>query len=106
MAKSQSKTPAKKVAKKTAAPKSKASAPSIEKAGEDALNKLKELGLDAQLQADIEWCLGSYRADKNPAGLYEMVKKALSAFAAAKENKAKGITAKLTGDLEKALKTK
>ena len=107
MAKSQSKTPAKKVAtKKAAAPKSKASGPSIEKASEDALKKLKELGLDAKLQADIEWCLGSYRADKNPTGLYEMVEKALGALAAAKESKAKGITTKLTGDLEKALKTK
>jgi hypothetical protein len=107
MAKTPSKTPAKKVAKKAAAaPKSKTSAPSIEKVSEETLKKLHELGLDSQLQADLEWCLGSYKADKNPAGLYDMLEKALSAFTAAKENKTKGITTKLTGDVEKILKSR
>jgi len=105
MAKTPSKSPAKTSAKKApAAPKSKTISPSIEKACEDALKKLKELGLDPTLQADITWCLGSFKADKNPAGLYEMAEKALRVFNAEKEKKTKGVTAKMTSDLEKALK--
>lgn len=105
MAKTPSKTPAKTAPKKAAAaPKTKTVSLSIEKACEDALSKLKDLGLDPKLQADIEWCLGSYKADKNPAGLFEMAEKALQVFMTEKEKKTKGVTAKLTGDLEKVLK--
>lgn len=102
MAKTPSKTPV-----KAATPaKTKPAGPSIEKASEEALSKLKSLGLDPQLQADLEWCLGSYKADSNPAGLYEMTKKAIAVFAAEKEKKTKGVTAKLITDLEKALPTR
>lgn len=104
MAKTPTKTPAKKVAAKKPSTAPKAKASSVESASEAALKKLQELGIDSQLQADLEWCLGSYRADQNPTGLYEMLERSLAAFKAAKENKAKGITAKLTGDIEKALK--
>jgi hypothetical protein len=101
MAKTLSKTPA-----KTARPAAvKAAGPSIEKASEDALSKLKSLGIDPQLQADIEWCLGSYKADQNPTGLYEMTQKAIAVLAAEKEKKTKGVTAKLIADLEKAVKS-
>ncbi len=77
---------------------------SIDKVNEEALFKLQTLGIEVQLQRDIEWCLGSYRADKNPAGLYEMAGRALSVFKNEKEKKTRGVTAKLIGDLEKALK--
>ena len=97
-------TPAKKATAKKPASASTAKSPSVENASEDALKKLKELGLDNQLQADLEWCLGSYRADQNPAGLYDMLEKSLGVLKVAKENKAKGITAKLTSDIEKVLK--
>jgi len=96
----------KKPAKKAPASKAKASAPSIEKSCEDALESLKTLGLDTQLQSDLEWCLGSYKADHNAAGLFEMADRALKVFAAEKEKKTKGVTAKLIGDLEKALKNR
>jgi hypothetical protein len=99
MAKTPLKTPAKtaKVAKPVVA------GPSIEKATEEALSKLKALGLEPQLQADIEWCLGSYKADSNPSGLYEMTERAIAVFSAEKDKKTKGITAKLITDLQKAL---
>lgn len=107
MAKTSSKTTAKTVAKKaSAAPKSKTISLSIEKACEEALKKLKALGLDPKLQADIQWCLGSFKADKNPTGLYEMAEKALKVFTVEKEKKTKGVTAKLASDLEKALKSR
>jgi hypothetical protein len=96
--KTSTKSPAKKAATKiTTVPESNP----IVKASETALKKLKDLGIDNQLQADLEWCIGSYQADKNPTGLYEMVRRSVAVF---KDNKAtKGVTAKLISDLEKAV---
>ncbi len=98
-AKTTAKTPVKRTAKKTTATVSESN--SIVTTSETILKKLKDLGIDNQLQADLEWCLGSYKADNNPAGLYEMAKRALVVF---KDNKStKGVTAKLISDLEKAV---
>ncbi|HMP98763.1 MAG TPA: hypothetical protein PKC24_03210 [Cyclobacteriaceae bacterium] len=94
-------------AKPKAAPKKKASKVSaealLEKAAEDALKKLQQLGIEEGLQADIKWCLGSYRHDKNPVGLLEMAGKSLKVFEAAKKQNAKAIPAKLINDLKKVL---
>jgi hypothetical protein len=100
MAKSAAKTSTKSPVKKATVKTTVASeANPIVNASETALKKLKDLGIDDQLQADLEWCLGSYKADKNPIGLYEMVRRSIKVF---KDNKAtKGITAKLISDLEK-----
>jgi hypothetical protein len=98
-----------KVAAKSSAPKKKASAPksapvnNIEKVCEDALQKLRALGIQEQLQNDIEWCLGSYKADGNPVGLYSMAERALTVFQEEKARKTKGVTSKTITDLEKAL---
>src|SRR5687768_13312212 len=73
----------------------------IEKVCQDALEKLKVLDIDRQLQNDIEWCLGSYRADHNPIGLYDMAERALTIFREEKSKKTKGVTAKMITDLEK-----
>ncbi|MCK6618683.1 MAG: hypothetical protein L6Q51_13670 [Cyclobacteriaceae bacterium] len=90
---------------KPAAPK--ATKPlAIEKVSEQVLNKLQSLNIEAGLQADIQWCLGSYRYDKNPVGLYEMGYKALPVLKAAAEKNKKSVSAKLITDLEKALKDK
>jgi hypothetical protein len=98
-AKTTTKAPAKRAAKK---PTTVSDSNPIVTTSEAALGKLKDLGIDLQLQADLEWCLGSYKADKNPIGLYEMARRALVVF---KENKnAKGVPAKLINDLEKAVK--
>ena len=94
------KAPAKKVPSK---PKKKAVVVDIEKTTEDALAKLKALDIEYGLQADIEWCLGSYRADKNPIGLLDMINRALTIFKAELQKKTKGVNAKLIADLEKAL---
>jgi hypothetical protein len=98
-------TPATKATKaaKPKAAKSVKAETSIEKACDLALDKLKELNIDGGLQSEIQWCLGSYRHDGNPAGLYVMAKRALAAFTVEKANKTKGITAKLISDLEKAI---
>lgn len=91
------KTPATKAAAK---PKT----PSIEKVAEEILAKLKALDIEHQLQADIEWCLGSYRYDGNPTGLFDMAAKAVSVFKQELPKKTKGVTATLISGIEKAIK--
>jgi len=104
MAKAAAKTTSKSESAKTRAPRTKAPNNNIEKVSEEALNKLQELGIEEQLQRDIQWCLGSYRSDNNPVGLYDNAKKALDVLKAEKEKKTKGVTAKIIGDLEKVVK--
>src|SRR5579871_1379804 len=92
--------------KAEAAPKKtvKAKAPaSIAKVAETILDKLKTLNLEPGLQSDIVWCLGSYKHDHNPVGLYEKATQALAVFKAEQAKKTKGVTAKLIGDIETSL---
>lgn len=104
MAKAAAKATKEKAApKKVAAKKSSNAAPAIDKIAKDALGKLKTLKADAQLQADLEWCIGSYQHDKNPVGLIENLDKALGVFKTELARKTKGITAKFIADIEKAL---
>jgi hypothetical protein len=102
MAKMASKT-ADKAPKKTASKAQTSSSNKIEQVCIEALNKLKSLGIQEQLQSEIEWCLGSYRADSNPIGLYDMAERALTVFQEEKTKKTKGVTAKTITDIEKAL---
>ena len=109
MAKAIAKPSPEKAPVKKATVKAKTSAPAtsnIEKVAEEVLIKLKTLNLEPQLQADIEWCLGSYRHDKNPAGLYEMAEKAFGLFKNEQSKKTKGITSKLVGEVEKVLNSR
>jgi hypothetical protein len=99
---------AKEPAKKTTAvkkvpAKKTSSSVSIEAASETALNKLRDLNIDQQLQSELDWCLASYRNDGNPVGLFEMVERSVNVFKAEQAKKTKGVTAKLISDLEKAL---
>ena len=75
----------------------------IIKACEVALVKLSELDLDQQLQSEINWCLASFQNDHNPIGLYQMAERSLIVLKAELAKKSKGITAKLVGDIEKAI---
>jgi len=102
MAKASAKTVSAPEKKTVAKPKAKTSA-SIEKVSEEVLEKLKSLDLEQQLQADIEWCLGSYRYDQNASGLIEVLGKAHEALKAAHAKKTKGITATLLSSIEKVL---
>ena len=86
-------------------PKEKAALP-IVKACEDSLKKLRALNIELGLQADIEWCLGSYRNDNNPSGLYLMAERALQVFKFELSKDPKSVPAKLLKDIEKALKNK
>jgi hypothetical protein len=105
MAKATSK--AAKPAKKTVTAKKKAASKPyqlIEDACVASLGKLQELELDYQLQSEINWCLGSYRNDGNPVGLYLMAERALGIFKVELAAKRKGVAPKLVKDIESALK--
>lgn len=102
MAKVSTKASAEKKAPVKKAP-AKVKAVSIEKVSEDILNKLKTLNIEHQLQADIEWCLGSFRYDQNPIGLFESATKALEIFKQEQARKTKGVTVAFITSLEKAL---
>jgi hypothetical protein len=82
------------------------SATRIEKACEDVLAKLQALKIAQDLQAEIEWCLGSYRNDKNPSGLYEMGEKALIVLSQLAEGNSKAVSKKLITDLKNAVKNR
>jgi len=99
--KSSAKAPAKKEASKP-----KAASYDILNASEDVLSTLKKLNIDQQLQADIEWCIGSYHADKNPIGLFDMVNRALPILKTELARKTKGVTSKLITGLEQVIKNK
>ncbi len=93
--------------KKTALSKSKTHASSIdslEKISEEVLNKFHSLKIEQQLQADLEWCLGSYRHDKNPSGLLKIIGKSFNVLKEEQTKKTKGVTDKLITDIEKILK--
>lgn len=104
MAKTATKTAAKKESKPKAAAAPVTTA--IEKAAETALVKLRELGIAEELQADLEWCIGSFRYDQNPAGLFDKTAEAIVLFESEKAKKTKGVTAKLITDLQKAISTR
>jgi len=117
MAKKPVKSAVKKVAKpvkKSAAAKkstkpSKPKAPAvnpIEKINEEVLKQLKVLNIEPGLQADIQWCLGSYRNDKNPSGLYAMAEKGLVILKAVAGKDPKAVPTKLLDDIAKALKSR
>jgi hypothetical protein len=88
--------------KSPAKPKAKTTV-NIEKVSEDILSKLKSLNIENQLQADLEWCLGSYRFDQNASGLLEMIRKAQAVLTQEHARKTKGVTATLLSSIEKAL---
>ncbi|MFM7328159.1 MAG: hypothetical protein ACKORJ_04830 [Bacteroidota bacterium] len=93
--------------KKTPATRVKASsngALTVEQACEVAFSKLNDLNIEHPLQADLQWCLGSFRSDGNPIGLYQMLDRAIAVLEREKVAKTKGVTAKLITDLSKALK--
>ena len=108
MAKAPAKPSAAKVTAKRspAIPKAKAVAVNIQEITQDVLANLRALNIEHGLQADIEWCLGSYASDKNPIGLYDMISRALPILKEELKKKTKGVTAKLVGNIEKTLSLK
>src|SRR5689334_1462933 len=83
-----------------------ASSNNIEKINEAVLAKLQSLNIEHSFQDEIQWCLGSYRNDKNPIGLYVMAERAIELFRDLAVKDPKAISKKLVADIEKVLKTR
>lgn len=77
----------------------------IEKSCVEAREKLGKIGIEEQIQAELDYVLGSYGYDKNPVGLYEIGAKALEALKSYKELKPRAVSKKLITDFEKALRS-
>ncbi|MFC4873976.1 hypothetical protein [Negadavirga shengliensis] len=73
----------------------------LEKTVESTIEKLNKLKLDDTLTAELQWCLGSYRHDKNPEGLLEKSLIALTLLKEKREENSKAVSKKLIADLEK-----
>ena len=56
-----------------------------------------------ELQANLEYCIGSYDYDKNPSGLYEYGKIALEELKAFKAANPRKVNKKIITDLENNL---
>lgn len=76
----------------------------MEKALNDAKDKLTQLGIEEQLVSEIEWCLGSYAHDHNPAGLFVKGAEAQVALEKFKKKNPRKVSKKLLDDLSKAVK--
>jgi hypothetical protein len=72
---------------------------------QNALETLKKLNIakTSELQAKLEWCIGSYDFDKNPAGLAEFGGQALKELKKIKDKDPKKVTKKLIDGLEGAI---
>ena len=70
-----------------------------------ALETLQKLNVTktAELQAKLEWCIGSYYFDKNPSGLTEFGGLALKELKRIKEKDTKKVTKKMIDGLEGAI---
>ncbi|MCW5912298.1 MAG: hypothetical protein KIT62_14605 [Cyclobacteriaceae bacterium] len=75
----------------------------MDAATEAIVEKLRSLDIEHQLQADLEWCLGSYRYDGNPVGLVDAISRALTVLKAEQAKKTKGVTATFISGIEKVL---
>ena len=72
---------------------------------QSALETLQKLNLPktAELQAKLEWCIGSYDYDLNPSGLAEFGSQALKELKKIKDKDPKKVTKKLIDGLEGAI---
>lgn len=92
--------------KKASSPRKKASGAKlpIDAVMRSTLKKLQSLAIETRLQADIEWCLGSYGFDKNPSGLVQAAARAAKALQRERTSNPKSVTAKLIKELENVSK--
>jgi len=78
----------------------------IEKACEEAKEKLEKLDIEEKVVSELEFVLGSYRHDGNPVGLYEIGEKALKALSKYKDKNPRAVSKKLIESLDKAIKAR
>ena len=73
----------------------------LEKSVVSALGKLSKLKVNDKVVSELEWCLGSYKADQNPVGLKEKSRQALQILKEQKEKNSRTVSKRLIEDLEK-----
>lgn len=57
------------------------------------------------IQSKLEWCIGSYEFDKNPAGLHELGSKSLDALKNIKQKQPRKVNKKVIDGLEKSIRS-
>lgn len=99
------KAPAKTNGKATTKAPAMAPADALAKNCQEAAAKFEKMSDEkySEIRKKLEWCLGSYGYDKNPAGLKEYGEKAVGMLKEAKKDKPRLISQKLIDGLEKSL---
>lgn len=77
----------------------------LRKSCEEAIAVFQKLNNEkfAEIQSKLEWCIGSYSFDKNPAGLHEYGVKSLDALKEIKTKEPRKVNKKVIDSLEKAI---
>ena len=103
--KAAAKAPAKKAAPKKTTSRTTDPAANLAKQCQTVAAKFDKMdnGKYNEIKEKLEWCLGSYNYDKNPAGLVDYGKQAVDKLKEARQEKPRQVSQKLIDDLEKAL---
>ena len=56
-----------------------------------------------EIQANLEWCLGSYNNDKNPVGIYKFGAESLETLKRVKAKQPRKVSKKVIEQLDKAI---
>ena len=77
----------------------------LKKSCEDALVAFGKLKNEkhSEIQANLEWCLGSYNNDKNPVGIYKYGAESLETLKRVKVKQPRKVAKKVIDGLEKAI---
>lgn len=78
----------------------------LRKSCEDAIVVFQKLNKNEtnELQAKLEWCIGSYSYDNNPVGLHEYGIQTLGVLKKIKSKEPRKVNKKVIDGLEKAIK--
>lgn len=78
----------------------------LKKSCQEALVAMQKLNSEetTEIQSKLEWCIGSYDFDKNPAGLHEMGLVSLNMLKDIKQKQPRKVTKKVIDGLEKSIK--
>ena len=77
----------------------------LKKSCEEAVTAFQKLNSEKynDIQSKLEWCIGSYSFDKNPAGLHEFGAKSLDLLKKVKSKEPRKVNKKVIDALEKAI---
>lgn len=77
----------------------------LKKSCQEAVQTFQKLNKEEykDIQSKLEWCIGSYENDHNPAGLFEFGIKALDMLKGIKAKQPKLVTKKVIDSMEKSI---